>query len=697
MSRPPGEEELAARALRESEERLRFSLDAGRLGFWRHDLLTDELICSDLCKAHFGRTPDEAISHADILATLHPQDRDRAKAAIQHAVSNGDGYDLEYRVIRPDGACRWLEVRGRANYNAAGEAVGTHGVTLDITQRKDAEARQAEQAERLRLLSECAEHLLTTEDPGNMVRELFERVRHYLHLEAYVNYLVDSSGDALELASYAGIPGELAERISVARFGEGLCGVVASTRRSLTLSEIQASTDPRAELMQKLGMRTYTCSPLMVGDRLLGTLAFASREQDRFTEGQVEFLRTICHYVAAAQERVRVEESLRESARRKDEFLAMLAHELRNPLAPVANAIEIMRSHTGDERGQRAREVVERQLRHMSRLIDDLLDVSRINSGKITLKRERVDLVSAVERAIETVQGFVEKCGHDLNIQLPKASVYVEVDPVRLEQVITNLLNNAAKYTERGGRIWVSLHVDGPAARIRVRDTGIGIPPKLLRQVFDLFTQGERSLDRSQGGLGLGLTLVRNLVRLHGGTVEALSEGPGRGSEFVVTLPLVEAMEAAAQPIHAAPAEARIPIAVSVRSRRLLVVDDNRDSAETLAELAELWGFEVDTAYDGLAALQRAGEWEPSHVFLDIGMPGLNGYEVARRLRQDGRFVNATFVALTGYGQAEDIERSRAAGFDHHLVKPVDLGKLELLLRAPPAVGPVNRLAAPDP
>lgn len=686
MNHSSSGDEFVERALRESEERLRFALDAGRLGFWKHDLRTDELSCSDLCKAHFGRSPNDSPTHAEILSTLHPEDREPTRQAIHHALTHREGYDLEYRVVWPDGSIHWLEVRGRASYNAAGQAVETHGVTLDITQRKDAEARQLEQAERLRLLSESAEHLLTTEDPGNMVGELFARVRHYVQLDAYVNYMVDASGATLRLASHSGIPEAVAEQLNVVHFGEGPCGAAAASRSAITLSHLQSSRSADTEALRALGMRAYTCNPLMVGDRLLGTLAFAVRGQERFTDEQVEFLRTICHYVAVAQERVRVEESLRESARRKDEFLAMLAHELRNPLAPVANAIEIMRSQPGQERVEWARGVMERQLRHMSRLIDDLLDVSRISTGKITLKKERLNLSRAVERAVETAQGFVSECGHQLEVELAEPDVFVAADPVRLEQVVTNLLNNAAKYTERGGRIWVTLETDLALARIRVRDTGVGIAPALLQQVFELFTQGERSLDRAQGGLGLGLTLVRNLVRLHDGTVEAFSEGPGRGSEFVVTLPLADERPAGVTlaPDVVASAARPMPSAPTGMRRRLLVVDDNRDSAETLAELAEGWGFEADTAYDGLSALERAAEWEPSHLFLDIGMPGLNGYEVARRLRQDARFAGATLVALTGYGQADDIERSRAAGFDHHLVKPVDLAMLERLLCSSP-------------
>ena len=521
------EREATERKLRESEERLRFSLEAGRLGFWQHDLATDQLICSELCKLHFGRAPGEPLAHAEILGTVHPEDLGRVQQAIGTAIANGESYVLEYRVFWPDDTLHWVMIRGRASYGESGKPVSTFGVTLDITERKQAEAERAEQAEQLRLLSE----------------------------------------------------------------------------------------------------------------------------------------------------------SLQEAARRKDEFLAMLAHELRNPLAPVANAIEIMRARPGLALGARPRLVVERQLHHLNRLIDDLLDVSRITSGKVTLKKERLDLVEAVEAALESVRDFVTRSGHTLETVLPTTPVYADVDPVRLDQVVANLLNNAAKYTDSGGRIRVTLEVVGETACLRVRDNGIGISASLLEQVFDLFTQGERGLDRSQGGLGLGLTLVRSLTLLHGGTVAAFSDGPDRGSEFVVTLPLASDGVPA---VSEAPA-ATAPAPLVATSRRLLVVDDNRDSAETLAELAEIWGFEVNTAFDGLAALQRADEWEPTLVFLDIGMPGLNGYEVARRLRQDVRFEKITIVALTGYGQEQDLERSRAAGIDHHLVKPVDMALLERLLRGPEA------------
>lgn len=679
------EREYTVNALRESEERLRFSLEAGRLGFWQHDLAENRLFCSDLCKAHFGRTSDEPISHEEVLATVHPDDREYAQQSILDAIRGQTGYILEYRVLWPDGSLHWLMVRGHATYHPSGKPICTFGVTLDITRRKSAEARQLEQSERLRLLSESAAHLLTTTNPARMVRELFEQVREFLGLSLCISYQADPARRLLHLASSTGVPIEVVEQIGTLDFGEWLCGQVAASRAPLVLTHVQESTDPRTDVIRSLGMRAYVCNPLQVGDQLLGTLCFAVRNRDAFSEEEIDFLRTVSHYVALAQERVRVEDNLREEARRKDEFLAMLAHELRNPLSPLASAIEIMRARPGREQGERARQVVERQLRHLRRLIDDLLDVSRINSGKIRLQKEHLDLVQVVEGALESMRSVVASSGHTLEIQFPHAPVYVSVDPVRLEQVVTNLIHNAVKYTEPGGTITVILDADASHARLRVRDTGIGIPPNLLGHVFDLFTQGERSLDRSQGGLGLGLTLVRNLTQLHGGSVEVFSEGSGRGSEFLVTLPVLSGappVSAGMTAPKARPAETAPPSSHSIQpSNRVLVVDDNRDSAETLAELAELWGFEVDTAYDGLEGLQRATEWEPGVVFLDIGMPGLNGYEVARQLRADVRFLHVTLVALTGYGQQEDFERSRAAGFDHHLVKPVDIAQVEKLLR----------------
>jgi PAS domain S-box-containing protein len=381
-----------------------------------------------------------------------------------------------------------------------------------------------------------------------------------------------------------------------------------------------------------------------------------------------------------AEERLRAsQEALQEADRRKDEFLAMLGHELRNPLAPIRNAVHVLRLFgPADEQQRWARDVIQRQAEQLSRLVDDLLDVSRITGGKIQLVKERVEITVVVARAVETSRPLIDARRHDLRVTLPTESLPVEADVTRLAQVLVNLLNNAAKYTEPGGRIGLAIERAGGDVVVRVRDTGVGIPPEALPRVFDLFTQAQRTLDSAQGGLGIGLSLVKRLVELHGGSVEAHSEGPGKGSEFTVRLPLLGGAgcgvgnEQPGRTAHPAP-RARQP-------RRVLVVDDNRDAAETLALLLRSAGHEVCLAYDGVEALAAAEGFGPEVAFLDIGLPGLDGYEVARRLRQ--RPGKLLLVAVTGYGQEEDRRRAHAAGFDRHLVKPVDPTVLQELLAA---------------
>jgi PAS domain S-box-containing protein len=387
-------------------------------------------------------------------------------------------------------------------------------------------------------------------------------------------------------------------------------------------------------------------------------------------------------------ERKRAEEALQAADRHKDEFLAMLAHELRNPLAPVRNAVALLRLG-GTSAADRcwAAEVIERQVRHLSRLVDDLLDVSRIRRGKIRLQKQPVALAEVVAQAVETSRPLIEAHRHHLDVQLPPGPVLLEADPTRLAQVLSNLINNAAKYTPDGGRIRLAAAVEGGAAVVRVADTGIGIPAEMLPKVFDLFTQVDHSLDRAQGGLGLGLALVQKLVELHGGSVEAHSDGPDKGSEFVVRLPLpAEAVHVQPRPEQVSP--------VRSATRRVLVVDDNADAVASLALLLRLAGHEVRTAGDGPAALELAPRFRPEAVLLDIGLPGMDGYEVARRLRALPELKDVLLMALTGYGQEEDRRRAREAGFDHYLTKPVEPAALQRLLGgapeapAPPAVRP---------
>jgi signal transduction histidine kinase len=367
------------------------------------------------------------------------------------------------------------------------------------------------------------------------------------------------------------------------------------------------------------------------------------------------------------------EARLLDANRRKDEFLATLAHELRNPLAPVRNAVELLKRQPADvERVRWSTVMIDRQVTALSRLIDDLMDVSRINQGRIELRREVVTLNDVLADAVETVRPHVDAAGHDLAVLLPDRALAVEADRTRLAQAFVNLLHNAVKYTDRGGRIEVGVLVEGGLATVTVRDTGIGIPQDHLEKVFDMFSQVESALSRSRGGLGIGLSLTQRLVQMHGGSVKAYSDGPGRGSRFHVQLPLTQAVPEApqAQPAHAP----------SGPSLRILVADDNQDAAETLGALLQLLGHEVRIVGDGEAAAAAVPEFDPRVVILDIGMPKLNGYEACTRIRAQTGGQARTIVALTGWGQQQDLARSEQAGFDRHLVKPVNLQALTEIL-----------------
>jgi PAS domain S-box-containing protein len=367
-------------------------------------------------------------------------------------------------------------------------------------------------------------------------------------------------------------------------------------------------------------------------------------------------------------------EALQAESQRKDEFLAMLAHELRNPIAPIRNAAEILRLRgPADPALQRARAVIDRQVTQLARLVDDLLDVSRIRGGKIRLEREPVDLASVISFAVETARPLIEQRNHQLKLELPAEPMVVEGDAARLSQVIANLLNNAAKFTPGGGFIWVELQRGQGEARIAVRDSGVGISEDMAPRLFDLFAQAETTLGRSQGGLGIGLTLVRTLVEMHGGSVGVRSDGIGKGSEFVVRLPLL-ATDALPTGNRSEPTTAGQAV-----SRRVLVVDDNVDIADSFKMLIECSGHDVRMVTDGDSALREALAFRPEVMFLDIGLPGRDGYEISRELRQMPELGGLVLIAVTGYGQAEDRSRSREAGFDYHWVKPIDLDALDKL------------------
>jgi len=369
----------------------------------------------------------------------------------------------------------------------------------------------------------------------------------------------------------------------------------------------------------------------------------------------------------AVEKLTEAERALKDADHRKDEFLATLSHELRNPLTPLRNSLELIKRANGNaDLIEQSRSTMERQLSHMVRLVDDLLDVNRITRNRLELRRDRVELASIIQHAVEACRSMAESANHELDISLPPEPIYLNADSVRLAQVFSNLLFNACKYTERGGHIWLTVERQGSDAVVIVRDTGVGIPPDMLPKVFEMFTQLARTLERSQGGLGVGLTLVKRLIEMHDGTVTAHSQGQGQGSEFVVRLPiLIERPQAGQSP---APTDEN----VSITSRRILVVDDNRATTCTHATLLQQTGNEVHIAQDGMEAVEKAETLKPDIILLDIGLPKLNGYDTCRAIREQPWGKDIIIIAQTGYGQEDDRRRAQEAGFDGHLVKPVD-------------------------
>lgn len=423
-------------------------------------------------------------------------------------------------------------------------------------------------------------------------------------------------------------------------------------------------------------IRAAAVFPLLVRDRSLGALTLAFAGPRRLAPADFVLARDLAARAAVALDNARLYDAVQKADRQKNEFLAMLAHELRNPLAPLRNAAFGLRHTSGGPEVKRVGELIDRQVTHLSRLVDDLLDVGRITSGAVRLQSQPLDLVTLVTQAVESARPAIDSRRHVLELSLPACPLVVVGDPVRLAQVISNLLTNAAKYTDDGGHIRVGVEAEATEVRVRVRDTGIGIPPDMLSAVFDLFTQVDRSLDRSQGGLGIGLTLVKRLVEMHCGRVTAQSGGVGAGSEFTVILPLAPSDIALAQ---VEPALAPRPATAGLQ---VVVVDDNVDGAESMAELLQILGHHAVVAHTGPAGLEVVRSARPDLVLLDIGLPGMDGYEVARRLRSDPATRGVVLAAVSGYGQDNDRVRSRDAGFDHHFTKPLELNALQSLLRS---------------
>jgi PAS domain S-box-containing protein len=626
---------LAQKALQESRDVLSLAMRGARMGAWSYDPASGKFWWSRELEALAGYAEGRfAHTAGGFFELIHPGDLIGLNEAVDRAVASGDDYVAEFRFMHASGDWCWMEGRGRATYDSNGEPLTVYGLGLDITERKEAQTVLLRQAAIFEHLSDA---IVITDLRGNITdfnvggeRMLGYRTREILGKPVSIFH-----------------PPEDALRI-----------------RREALAALAADGTWRGELtfVRRDGTRG-------VCDTVVKPLANARGD----IYGAVCVSRDTTERRRAEQQLKRLNLELSKADRRKDEFLATLAHELRNPLAPMRNVLEILRlKEFADAQLNWSRDVFDRQLQHMTHLVDDLLEVSRITQGKLELRKQRLELARAMQSAMEAARPTVQASSHHLSVTLPREPLYLDADPTRLSQMILNLLNNAAKYTPAGGNISLAAEREGNEAVIVVRDSGIGIPREHLGSVFEMFSQLAPALDRSQGGLGIGLALVRGLAELHGGSVAAFSGGPGTGSEFMIRLPL---SATTGEPAHSAMPE--LPHAAGMR---IVIVDDNADAADSLAMVLELEGHEVRTAGDGLAGLALIGEFAPQAVILDIGLPQLNGYEVARRIRRAHHDTGILLIAVTGWGQQQDKQTAVDAGFDHHFTKPVDPRELQRVL-----------------
>ncbi len=672
----------AEMALRESEQRFRQLADAMPQIVWtaRPDGNIDYL---NHRWTEFTGLP-QTVSNDAWDEIMHPDDARPAHERWAASVKTGAPFEMEIRLLdRRQQSYRWHLIRTVPVHDGAGKVARWYGTSTDIHEQKRA-------AESSRYLAEASAELASVVDYESTLQKVVNLAVPYFADWSAVDVADDGSLRRLAVAHQdpdkIPLAHELVRHYPPDPRAQGGIGAVFRTAKPEIMSEltddmlVQGTKDERhLGLIRSLGLKSYICVPLVVSGNPLGVLTFATAESGRrYTEADLALARDLAHRAAVAVENTQLYQALRETDRRKDEFLATLAHELRNPLAPIRSALQILKLPRVDaETVGRSREMMERQVHHLVRLVDDLLDVSRVMRGKIELRRERIELATVVARAVETVQALIDAQGHELSVSVSPESLLIDADPVRLAQVVGNILTNAAKYTEPNGRIGLRAERDGNMALLRVWDNGIGIAPAMLPRIFELFVQVDHASTRAQGGLGIGLTLVKNLVEMHNGRVEARSDGLGQGCEFIVSLP-IQAQALSRDDGPQAGRQTDEPPSQS--GHRLLVVDDNQDAANSLAMLLRLQGHEVRVAFSGVAALEMTKDYAPDVVFLDIGMPGMDGYEVARRLRQQPGLENVVLAALTGWGQQEDRRRTAEAGFDRHLVKPVEPAALEGLL-----------------
>ncbi len=636
-----------------------------------------------------GLSEEESYREGGWAVAVHPDDLELLDRISQESEGPGGSLEVEYRLRSRDGQYRWFLGRALPVRDDQGRQICRLGTATDIEDRKRAELGS-------RFLARAGSELASLVDEASTLSRVAG-----LAVPAFADWCaVDLLDDRRELSRVAVAhvdPEKIALALDLQRrypprvdAPRGLWQVIRSGESEM-VTEITdemlvagAQDEEHLRLVRELQLRSYMCVPLNGREGTLGALTFVWAESGRHYDAtDLQVAEDLAIRAVVAIENSRLYDRLKEADRRKDDFLATLAHELRNPLGPIRNAALLLQNceeSTAEER-QSILKMITRQVGTMSRLIDDLMDLARITRSKLDLRVEPIELAELVRRAAESARSGIDERGHTLRIALPEEPILLNADPTRIEQVIWNLLNNAAKYTDPGGQIDLMVERDGSEVVIRVKDSGIGMDPEMIPRVFDPFMQLPAGSRRTQGGLGIGLGLVRSLVQLHGGSISARSDGPGQGSEFVVRLPV--AVEGGSQITD--------PSASSTRSgkperHRILVVDDNADAALTLARILErLYGQEVQVAHDGASALATARAFHPDVIVLDIGMADMDGYEVARRLRQEAEFSRTILVALTGWGQASDRRRSRESGFDHHLVKPVEPRDLIAFLPNVPA------------
>jgi len=624
------------------------------------------------------------------LGAIHPDDAGRVVAARSRSKVAGEPTEIEYRIRGADGRYRWFLGRSMWIRDERGGLLQRFGTATDIDDR-----RRAEMA--ARFLADAAARLAAVADAETALREI-ARVAVPDFADWCAVDLLDEDGSLRRVAvahdseDQAGVIETISHRYRLRPdMPQGLYQVVETRRPSLVADvtdEVLAAAARNEEHLAALrafAPRSYLCAPLVGRDGVLGALSFATtRSGRRYDRADLELAVDVAGRAATALENGRLYDQLREADRRKDDFLATLAHELRNPMAPIRNSVQILRmKKSGDPDSRWAVEVIERQVAHMVRLVQDLVDVSRITRDKLALQVDRIDLAAAIADAVETTRPILDGQGQRLRLDLPEGPLPVKGDRTRLAQVVANLLDNASKFSARESRIDLGVARVGGLLEVRVRDEGIGIPASQLPHVFDRVAHATPILQRPHGGLGIGLALVKGLVELHEGTVEARSDGPDLGSEFVVRIPAAPDGPAATGDDGPRPSREARPAPAVDGGRKVLIVDDSEDVAASLGRLLALEGFDVHLAHDGPSGLAMAAALRPDYAVLDIGMPGMDGYELARAIRCESWGGGIKLIAVTGWGRSNDRRRSAEAGFDHHLVKPVQPDAIVELIARP--------------